>query len=38
MQFLRDPASQGATLMPSYDSLSEEDLAALAEFLRAQRR
>lgn len=36
MEFLRDPAAQGAALMPSYDSLSEEDLAALAEFLRAQ--
>lgn len=36
MQFLRDPGSQGATLMPSYDSLSEAELAALAEFLRAQ--
>lgn len=37
MQFLRDPSSQGATLMPAYDSLSEGDLKALAEFLRSQR-
>lgn len=36
MEFLRDPGAQGATLMPSYDSLSEEELAALAEFLRSQ--
>jgi quinol-cytochrome oxidoreductase complex cytochrome b subunit len=36
MEFLRDPAAQGATLMPAYDSLSEEDLTALAEFLRSQ--
>lgn len=36
IEFLRDPSSQGATLMPSYDSLAEEELAALAEFLRAQ--
>ncbi len=38
VSFLKDPAAQGAALMPSYGHLSSEELNALAEFLRAQRK
>jgi mono/diheme cytochrome c family protein len=38
VSFLKDPSSQGATLMPPYGHLSAEELNALAEFLWSQKR